>query len=149
MYSFASYLGYKCNKNSDCFGYDDPNSLMVCCNLNGENIKNNENGICTKPCINGNIGYCPNQIKNLKCSKKIGSKCDNDWDCLNWGADEDKTSCCKGICKQNKNCNASNVGGLCKISQDCSGVGILKNICCTKRHDHPESHISWFSKLIT
>ena len=58
-----SYLGQSCKKSSDCLNYDDPKILTVGCTKFGDNLKKNQSGICTTPCINQGLGYCPNQIR--------------------------------------------------------------------------------------
>ena len=62
------------------------------------------------PTYRNNWQLCKSHKDCRKCNK-----CVNDWDCINWGPNEDQFSCCKGICKKNNECIASNTGGKCKI----------------------------------
>lgn len=60
-------LGGKCRVTTDCANWMDKKA--VCCTSSGYDNPITEVGVCTKPCINGGIAWCPKtaQDKSFNC----------------------------------------------------------------------------------
>lgn len=82
----GSPLGGKCKISSDCADFGGAEKI-VCCNSGGFDNPFTEFGICTKPCINTGVGWCPSTAdqRNIRCEKELGEPCKLDTDCKGWG----------------------------------------------------------------
>ena len=135
-----SEVGEACKLASDCKDWGVLKKNITCCKENGYDknpLKLREWGVCTKPCINTGIGWCPATAKNKKitCEKPLGAKCNASTDCSGWGwgIGGKGVSCCQGICKDVKGkCKPSELGEGCKIATDCKNFGGSDKIVCCK-----------------
>ena len=92
-------LGGKCRVATDCANFGGVEKI-VCCTASGFDNPITDFGVCTKPCINGGIGWCPKtaQEKSLDCKKNINDNCNQDRDCLGWGNNNKNVRCVNGKC---------------------------------------------------
>lgn len=79
-------IGGRCKRSSDCANHSGIDKI-TCCTANGFDNPVTEWGVCTKPCINGNVGWCPSEAnkKSLTCKKNLGETCNENQDCIGWG----------------------------------------------------------------
>ena len=88
-------LGASCTKTEECEGWGTGTttdkkgnivSRVVCCTANGKDLPSGQEGICTAPCLNSGVGYCPSDHGTLTCEASIGESCNVATDCEGWGS---------------------------------------------------------------